>query len=371
MGAAGDMLAAALLELHPDPKGFISRLNSLGIPNVTVTAEKVKKCGIEGTHINVEVKNGHHHCHSHTGIKDIENIISALDISGTVKENAAAVYRLIAQAEGYVHGTEMENIHFHEVGTMDAVTDVMSVCMLLEELAPDRVICSPVNVGGGTVKCAHGTLPVPAPAAAYLLRGVPVYGGDIKSELCTPTGAALIRHFATDFSSLPAMRISSIGYGMGTKDFDTANCVRAFMGDTQDTSDEVCELRCNVDDMTGEEMGFACEMLMENGALDVFTAHVGMKKGRPGILLTCLCRKDEQKKFAELIFKYTSTIGIRKYSISRYTLSRRSVTLRTDYGSVSAKESTGFGTRKVKAEYDDIAEIARKNGISLRDINSR
>ena len=269
MGAAGDMLMSALSELLPEPHGFIARLNKLNIPNVTVTAEKAVKCGITGTHIHVMVngseENGHmhnhgHEHHHHSGMKELEAIINNLDVSEAVRKNAIAAYRLIAEAESHVHGREIDNIHFHEVGTMDAVTDIVGTCMLIEELAPDKIIASPVHVGSGQVKCAHGILPVPAPATAYILRDIPIYGGEIRGELCTPTGAALLKLFVSEFKALPCMKLSKVGYGIGTKDFDTANCLRAMIGETEET-DTAVELCCNIDDMTGEEIGFAVERL--------------------------------------------------------------------------------------------------------------
>ena len=353
MGAAGDMLTAALAELA-DTDGFVKRVNGVGIPNVTVTAEKTQKCGVTGTHIRVTV-NGeeenehmheHHHHHHHSGIADVEGIIRSLNASETVKDNAIAVYNIIAEAESYVHNTDMEHIHFHEVGTMDAVADVVGVCMLMEELSPEKIVCSPVNVGGGTVKCAHGVLPVPAPATARILRDIPIYGSG-NTELCTPTGAALLKYFATEFAPMPAMKIKSVGYGMGSKNFETANCVRAFLGESDDIGG-VCELRCNIDDMTGEQIGFAVETLAENGALDVFTVPVYMKKNRPGILLTCLCRAADRDKMVELIFRHTSTIGMREYAVRRHTLERETVTVNTSHGSVRAKKSCGYGVSRVK-----------------------
>ena len=371
MGAAGDMLTAALAELT-DAEDFIKRVNDAGIPDVIVTAEKTQKCGVTGTHIRVTVhgeeenEHMHEHHHHHSGIADVEGIIRSLNVSDAVKDNAIAVYNLIAEAESCVHNTDMEHIHFHEVGTMDAIADVVGVCMLMEELSPEKVVCSPVNVGGGTVKCAHGVLPVPAPATARILRDIPIYGSG-NTELCTPTGAALLRHFVTEFAPMPAMKIKSVGYGMGSKDFETANCVRAFLGDSGDEG-EVRELRCNIDDMTGEQIGFAVETLAENGALDVFTVPVYMKKNRPGILLTCLCKAEDRDKMVELIFRHTSTIGMREYAVKRHTLEREAVTVNTSHGAVRAKKSTGYGVTRTKPEYEDMANIARENNISVSDI---
>lgn len=378
MGVAGDMLMSALLELHSEPENFIKRLNALNIPNVEVKAERVLKCGIMGTHIKVSVngveesenihEHKHRHHHHHTGLHDVEHIISNLNVSDSVKNNAVSVYRLIAEAEANAHGRAVDNIHFHEVGTMDAVTDVVGNCMLIEELKADEIIASPIRTGYGQVKCAHGILPVPAPATTYILRNIPVYAGDEEGEMCTPTGAALIEHFAEKFVSMPFMRIEKTGYGMGTKDFKTANCVRAFLGETEDKTDRVTELNCNIDDMTGEHISYAVSRMFEAGALDVFTTPIYMKKNRPAFLLTCICAEADRDNIVREIFKHTSTLGIREKLCHRYILERKEESMTTNFGNVRVKKASGYGVNRIKAEYDDIAEIADKNNISLRDI---
>ena len=264
MGAAGDMLMSALLELHPNADEFLNRLNKLGIPNVTVSKTASVKCGITGTHIDVSVNgehedehmhdhhHDHHHHHHHTGMHEIEHIIEHFDIPEKVRTDILAVYHLIAEAESHAHGCEIEQIHFHEVGQMDAVADITGVCMLIHELGIDKIIASPIHVGCGQVQCAHGILPIPAPATAYILKDIPIYGGNVQGELCTPTGAALLARFVDEFGNMPVMRVSKIGYGMGTKDFDTANCIRVMLGETESETQQVLELKCNIDDMTAE-----------------------------------------------------------------------------------------------------------------------
>ena len=301
-------------------------------------------------------------------MSEIEHIIEHLDIPERVKNDAVGVYKLIAKAESHAHGCEISEIHFHEVGTMDAVADVVGTCLLINELNVDRIIASPINVGSGQVRCAHGILPVPAPATAHIFGGVPIYINDIQGELCTPTGAAILKYFAQEFSPMPVMKISKIGYGMGSKDFEAANCVRVMLGETQDKSDTVSELCCNLDDMTGEAIGFAIDRLFDAGALDVFTTPIGMKKNRPGILLTCICRENQRDEMLGLIFKHTSTIGVREYITNRYTLDRTIETTHTQFGDVRVKRSTGWGVSKIKAEYDDMEKIARENNISISDI---
>ena len=370
MGAAGDMLTAALLELLPDRDAFVEELNALGIPGVGFSAEKCEKCGILGTHMAVTVygeeESDHPHHHGHLG--DIRGIVSSLPIPTMVKLDILSVYEEIAQAESHVHGVPVEQIHFHEVGTMDAIADVTAVCLLLHRLAPDKIIVSPVHVGSGQVRCAHGILPVPAPATAYLLRGIPIYGGSIAGELCTPTGAALIKHFATEFGEMPVMMVSAIGYGMGKKDFPRANCVRALLGESEDPADVIVELRCNVDDMTGEAIGFALEQLLGSGALDAFTVPIGMKKSRPGVLITVLCREDRKDTMIRLLLKHTTTLGVREFPCQRYTLNRTVETVDTPYGPIRKKVSSGYGVRREKYEYEDLSKIAREQGLSIVEL---
>jgi uncharacterized protein (TIGR00299 family) protein len=382
MGAAGDMLAAALLELLPNREAFLQKMNALGIPGVTVAAEPSTKCGISGTHLHVSIHgeeetehmhdhHGHHdHHHHHGSMDEIRSIVSGLPIPTMVKLDIMAVYQEIAQAESHVHGVPVEHIHFHEVGTMDAIADITAVCLLMHELDVDQIIASPVHVGSGQVRCAHGILPVPAPATAYILRDIPIYGGSIKGELCTPTGAALLKHFVTEFGDMPVMRIQSIGYGMGKKDFERANCVRVLLGETKEKPEGIWELNCNVDDMTGEQVGFALDMLMEQGALDVFTIPVGMKKSRPGILLTVMCREADKEKMIHLIFRHTTTLGIREKFCNRYTLERKIETVDTPYGPIRRKVSTGYGVKRSKYEYEDIAAVAKEKDLSISQVVS-
>ena len=376
MGAAGDMLTAALLELHPDREGFLQKLNGLGIPGVTFIAERSTKCGINGTHIRVavhgeeETEHMHDHHHHHGSMEDIRSIVSRLRIATTVKLDILAVYEEIAQAESHVHGVPVEQIHFHEVGTMDAIADITAVCLLIHELKLDKILASAVHVGSGQVRCAHGILPVPAPATAHILQNIPIYGGSIKGERCTPTGAALLKHIVDEFGDMPAMKVKTIGYGMGKKDFERANCVRVLLGETKEKPEGIWELNCNVDDMTGEQIGFALETLMEQGALDVFTIPIGMKKSRPGILLTVLCKEADKEKMVSLIFKHTTTLGIREKFCTRYTLQRKVETVDTPYGVIRKKVSAGYGIQRSKYEYEDVARVAKANNLSIAQVLS-
>lgn len=416
MGAAGDMLMAALLELHTSPADFIKKINSIGIPKVKVSSESAEKCGILGTHINVSVAgveeeshdhhshehggehhnhhghehkhehthehehghdhdhdhgdgHGHSHHHEHQGMEEIEHIISHLDVSQRVKDDVLSVYKLIAQAESKAHGKPVSQVHFHEVGAMDAIADITGVCMLIEELAPENIIASPIHVGSGSVRCAHGVLPVPAPATATILLGVPTYGGTVKGELCTPTGAALLKHFAKSFGPMPAMTTEKIGYGMGKKDFESANCLRAIMGmEAGEAGDSVLEITANIDDMTGEDLAFAVDMLLEAGALDAYTLPIVMKKGRPGHMLCCLCRKEQREGIVNAFFRHSSTIGIREKECRRVVLDRREEKAESAFGPVRFKHSSGHGVNRSKPEFEDLAAIAREKGISLNEI---
>jgi hypothetical protein len=380
MGAAGDMLMSALSEIHPDPDWFMEQLWEFNLPGVSISRKTEKKCGITGTHISVKVRgmeedehihehhHDHEHHHHHSSIRDIEHIIFQLHLPQNVHNDVMAVYALIAEAEGKAHNCKMEDIHFHEVGTMDAIVDIVGVCMLIDDLRIDEIVVSPINVGKGQVKCAHGILPVPAPATAHILKDVPIYSNEVDGELCTPTGAALLKHFATRFDTMPVMKVKKIGYGLGTKDFETANCVRAFLGETPDKKERVTELVCNIDDMSGERIGFAINRLYYGGALEVFTTPVGMKKNRPGVLLTCICTEDKREEMLKLIFKHTTTIGVRENISNRYVLGRKEETVQTNYGEVRVKKSSGYGVTRVKAEYDDLEKIAIENNVDISDI---
>lgn len=465
MGAAGDMLMAALTELMPDKDKFVKQLNDLQIPQVKIERTEMQKCGIMGTHMVVTVngeeeksvdvplqahthshiheeqehshedmhdaheehhhghshedfhdtahehthgENDHHHehthkehdyhhehthenhshhhehththSHHHTSMKDIEHIIGHLNVPEKVKEDAIAVYKLITEAESHAHGRPVEEVHFHEVGAMDAVADIVGVCLAIYKLAPEQIIASPVHVGYGQIHCAHGILPIPAPATAYILKGVPIYGGRIEGELCTPTGAALLKHFAQFFGQMPMMAVEKTGYGMGMKDFTDANCLRAIIGESVEEKeqtgchggpqemDSIIELCCNLDDMTPEKIGFVTELLMAEGAFDVYTTNIQMKKNRPAVMLTCMCAKEDREKFLMLILKHTTTLGVREYNCRRYGLKREIKEVETCYGTVRVKVASGYGIVKEKPEYEDMARIAKEKNISLTEI---
>lgn len=333
MGAAGDMLTAALLELTDDPEAIIRKLNSLGIPGVEFIPEKAVRCGVIGTYMGVQISNKNEGA-SHSTLPEIMNLVHSFSVPDTVKEDIRKVYTSIAQAESGVHGVPVEQIHFHEVGTLDAVADVTAVCLLIYLLDADHIAASPVCTGTGTVKCAHGILPVPAPATALLLMEMPIYGGNIQTELCTPTGAALIRYFVSEFGPMPPMRILKTGYGMGKKELPQANCIRCFLGEAESTGETVLELSCNIDDMSGEALGFAMEALLSAGALDVYTTPIGMKKSRPGVKFSVICWEDQRENLLTLIFRHTTTLGVRENKFIRYSMKRTYQSVETALGTV-------------------------------------
>lgn len=418
MGVAGDMLMGALYELCDQKEKFLSDMNLAFAPyGVTLSAEPAVKCGISGTHMRVAIHgeeehshdvlpehmhsqehahdadthqhahehthgsdsnhdhlhdHDHQHTHAHTSYTQILEQIHTLPFPAPVKDSAAAIYRLIGEAESKVHHSTLDQIHFHEVGSIDALVDVTGCAYLLSLLAPETVLCSPIHVGSGFVRCAHGTLPVPAPATAELLKGIPFYSGHIQGELCTPTGAAVLKHFVTSFEAMPPMSVTEIGYGMGTKDFSAANCVRVFLGESTAPSnavpsfdDSVLSISCNLDDMTGEAVGFATELLLQEGALDVYTVPIQMKKNRPGILLTCICEPEDRERLTSLFFLHTTTRGVRYQMFDRAKLTSETETCRSAYGDVRIKKSCGYGIQKEKAEFEDLKKISASHGYDV------
>ena len=403
MGAAGDMLMSALYELLEDKQGFLDTMNGLGLPGVRVEASPAVTSGIAGTHIKITVHgeeedehlhhhehdHGHHHDHKHHHDHEhhhdhdhphdhehhhhhhatpghIAGLIDHLPLPEEVRTHAKGVYDAIAQAEAKAHGCPVGEVHYHEVGALDAVADVAGVCYALYLLKPEKIVVSPIHVGSGTVKCAHGIMPVPAPATAALLAGVPTYGGQVQGELCTPTGAALLAHFAQSFGPMPVLSVEKVGYGVGTRQFEQANCVRAFWGESQEVGNgEIVELVCNIDDMTGEALAFAAERLLAAGALDVYTTPGTMKKGRPGQVLTVLCEPGMEQNLAQAILCHTTTNGLRVRRCEKYFLTPGSKTVETPWGAVGVKTAEGFGVCHAKPEYEDAAALARSHGLPL------
>lgn len=390
MGIAGDMLTATLLGLVDNPEIWIERLNQIGILNVTYTLIPKEDKGLQGYRVAVTIngieesehgetdmheEHSDYHIHSEhhvhvRGLQGVTDIINSLSISDTCKQNAINVYQLVAQAEAKVHKSTVTQIHFHELGMLDAIADIVAVCVLLEALKFDEIIISPIHVGTGTVHCAHGELPVPAPATMELLSGIPMYADyQIKGELCTPTGAALAKYFGTAFSHMPVMTPTKVSYGFGTKQFERPNCIRAFVEIiNNDLEDTIIEISCNLDDMTPEEIGYAVEQLLLSSALDVFTTPIMMKKQRPGTMLTVLCKVDDIDNLRDLIFKHTTSLGIRYHRCNRYILNRSTGDIDWEGNRIVFKTSSGFGVKRHKYEYDSLATIAKQNDMSLLDL---
>lgn len=422
MGAAGDMLLAALYELLPDQTGFLKTMNHL-VKGVSVSAEKKETCGIVGTHMEVNIggeveesvdlpcgyvhdqyhleehthedahhhdqedmlhhdhehhhdehqhhhdHEGHSHDHHHASPLDVQEILDHLPVPEEVRRNAKAVYDRIADAESKAHGVPVTEIHFHEVGARDAIVDVTGVCLAMYLLHADQIVVSPVHLGSGQVRCAHGVMPVPTPATAHLLKGISCYSGEITGELCTPTGAALLAHFGNRFGTMPVMTPEKVGYGIGKKEFPAANCVRAFWGQSGDPEQaEIIELCCHIDDMTAEALAFASERLMEQGALDISSAPLTMKKGRAGVAFTVLCKAAHEERMAQAILRETSTNGVRSRRCRKFILTPSIKTSDTSYGPVRIKCADGFGIHREKPEYEDVASVAEKHRLPFQQV---
>lgn len=410
MGASGDMLMGALYELIEDQAGFLEKINSLKDLGVVVKARPDIKAGIAGTKmdviihgqeeesIDVDIRthhdHDHHHYHNHNHDHDhhhdhdhdhhqghhhhstlgsVSEIIRSMDLDEKVQADAIGVYEILAQAEAQAHNMPVDQVHFHEVGSLDAIYDIVGVSLLINSLGLEKILASPVHLGSGFVKCAHGLMPVPAPATANILAGVPVYQGSIQGELCTPTGAALVKYFVDDFGPMPMMEIEKIGYGMGTKNFEAANAIRALLGTSEDESDgeKLVQLETSLDDITGEEVGFLYEVLFSKGALEVYSTNILMKKSRPGILLTVLVEEDKKDLILREIFKHSPTIGVKEFALKRHKLDRQEVLVETSFGRVRKKVSKGFGTEKFKYEYEDLRDLSLENDLSLKDLREK
>lgn len=372
MGAAGDMLTAALYGLLPDPERYLKTLNALGIPGVSFVAENTQSHGVSGIHMKVTVHGleedaPEHHHHHHSTLGSISELIQGLDLPVEVTRRALSVYRRIAQAEAQVHGQPVELVHFHEVGAMDAVADVTAVCYAMYLLNPDRVVVSPVHTGFGFTICAHGRMPVPAPATALLLEGATICAGDVEGELCTPTGAALLQEFATEYGQMPPLRLAAVGIGLGKKEFSIPNCLRAFLGE-EGEGNEISELVCNLDDITPEALSHACSRILEAGALDVYTVPGTMKKGRSGHVLTALCKPNQETELIQAVLAETSTNGLRVRRCERPCLDTEIKTVQTPWGPVRVKIASGYGVCHRKPEFDDVSALAHKSNLPFQTV---
>jgi len=322
-------------------------------------------------------EHGPSHSHSHRGLKEIRQIIQAASISQSAKDRAIKIFEALGAAEAKVHNSDIEKIHFHEVGAIDAIVDIVCASVGAETLGVDEWVCSPLNVGGGTVVCAHGAFPIPAPATLELLKNAPVYSGEIQKELVTPTGAAIVSVLASRFSQFPAMKTEKIGYGAGTRNFkNSPNVLRLTVGETAAAQhepafpvEEITVLEANVDDMTPQVFGYVMEQALQNGALDAFGTPVQMKKSRPGMLLTVLCRTEDSQRLTKFILSETTTLGVRMRHESRAALTRRHVSVSTKWGDVRMKLANLNGSISNYApEYEDCRQIAKEKKVPLKTV---
>ena len=371
-GASGDMIVGSLVGLLDDPYEFESMISAAGIPGTNVTIEKTQRSEIQGfkVHVTIDGDEEGHPCGHHHGrhLSDVIGIINGLHISDEAKKHACEIYRLIAESEAEVHGKPVDLVHFHEVGALDAVADVVCACLLIEKLSPGTIISSPVRTGFGQTRCAHGCIPVPAPATALLLRGVPAYAGDIEGEFTTPTGAAILKHFVSKFERMPVMVSERIGTGLGDKEFPIANVLRATLGDSEDSPSEYDEITCNLDDITPEDAAPIISILLKNGAKDAMLKTCLMKKGRIGLELTCLCWHCDLDRMIDLILSNTTTIGVRVHKCLGYAMNSRFETRHTPYGDIRMKISEGLGHTRVKPEFEDLRKAAEEHNVSIETV---
>src|SRR6266404_1487324 len=372
-GISGDMTLGALLDAGVPIEQLRTELQGLNVPGWELSTKKVWKNGMAATHANVRTQD----TQTHRSLSTILGIIEKSALAPGVKERAAAIFTKLGKAEAAVHDVPLEKIHFHEVGAVDAIVDIVGACVGFHALGIEKFACSPLNVGGGTVKMAHGVLPVPAPATANLLQGKPTYSNGVQRELVTPTGAAIVATLCDFFGPQPPMKVSAIGYGAGSADLEgQPNVLRIMLGESAEKvvpgfDEEISVIEANLDDMNPQIYGYLSEKALAAGALDVYTTPVQMKKNRPGTLLTLLCKPQDTHALMDLVFAETTTFGVRSYTAQRRTLPRESVSVHTQYGDVRIKLSRVNGRiLHVAPEYDDCRKLAVEKNVPLqREIN--
>jgi len=392
-GISGDMTLGAFIDLGVSPEYIKGEIEKLGLEGYSLSCENVKKLGITATQFDVNVhdahthhhdEGGHHHAndcghehahghehsheHSHNSMKEIADLIARSALSDYVKELSLKIFRALAEVEAQVHGTTPDEVHFHEVGAVDSIIDIVGAAVCFEYIKPDRVVFSALREGQGHVMCQHGLMPVPVPATAGLAAkySIPIEITDVKGEMITPTGAAIAAVMADEFvDSMPAMVVEKIGYGSGRKDFSHANVLRLMLGESGSRDGELCLLETNMDDCTGEMTAYAQNRLFEAGALDVWTAPIYMKKNRPAVLLSVLCRAEDRNAMAEIIFAETSSIGLRVRPVERIVMDRRSEKVATPYGEARVKMCSFGDIEKRSVEYADAERIAGQAGITI------
>ena len=370
-GISGDMTLGALVDAGVPVEQLRAELQGLDVPGWQINAGKVWKNGMSATHVSVKTED----THTHRSLTTILEIIEKAKLAGPVKERASMIFRKLGEAEASVHNVPLEKIHFHEVGAVDAIVDIVGACVGFAALGIEKFACSALNVGGGTAKMAHGILPVPAPATAKLLVGKPTYSNGVLKELVTPTGAAIVATLCDSFGPQPAMAVSAIGYGAGTTDLEgQPNVMRLMIGDTAHKSEWGAEesirvLEANVDDMNPQIYGYFLEKALALGALDVFATPVQMKKNRPGMLITVLCAAADEGKFQEMLFAETTTLGVRSTLAQRRVLPREWVKVSTRFGEVRMKVARVNGTvRQVSPEFEDCRKLAEEKKVPLQEV---
>ena len=371
------MILGALIDAGLPLDDLRRALGSLAVDRDTIWTEKVQRAGITATKFQVRGESGtadpgHHHPHRH--LSAINKMIDGSSLSGSGKDRAKALFQTLGDAEAAIHGTSSEKVHLHEVGSLDSIIDIVGTVYALETLNVDRIVSSPLNVGGGTVTCAHGLYPVPAPATARLLRGAPVYSGHQQTELLTPTGALLVTSYAESYGPVPAMRVGQIGYGAGSKDVpDSPNVLRVLIGEADSTapSHSVVVIEADIDDMNPQIFGALMDRLLAAGALDVFYTPIQMKKNRPGTLLTIVATPDARERLTSLVFRETTTIGVRYREMTRECLDRETISVETPLGAVRFKVARRNGeVLNASPEFDDCARIAEATGTPLKDVQA-
>ena len=364
-GASGDMILGAMVGAGVDGEFLRQQLSLLRVSGFSIDFETVNRSGLSATYARVEIA----HEHRHRSLADIKEIIHGSDLSDSVKQRAVQIFTRLGEAEARVHNEPIEKVHFHEVGALDAIVDVVGAAICFDALQIDRFISSPLHVGSGIVKMAHGQFPVPPPAVTELLKGVPFYATEIKGELLTPTGAAIITSVCSEYRPIPQMKTEATGYGAGTREYqDFPNVLRVLVGETDGAADErLWMLETNLDDLSPQIVGHVMERVLELGALDCFFTPVQMKKNRPGVLLSVLCGAGEKEAVMRLLFTETTTLGVRSYEVSRRALSRSVVQVETQYGPIDVKVAHLDG-RVVNEmpEFEQCREAAARSQVPLK-----
>ncbi len=369
-GAAGDMILAALLDAGANFDQLSVSISRLRLSGYRLSAEKIKKQGIAATYFSVSMEDAPQ---THRHLRHVVEILNGTEISPITRDRAIRIFTRLAQAEAMVHGTTIEKVHFHEVGAVDAIIDVVGACIALDMLGIERVVCSPIPVGNGTIRCDHGVMPVPAPATAELLKNVPIAPCDEIGELITPTGAAILTTLASEFGPMPAMTTTAIGYGAGTRDGKTRpNVLRVIIGNAESTGpgevEHVIILETNLDDATPQMVAYCSARLLAEGALDTWTQPIQMKKQRSGVMLSVLCRAMDAAVMERIIFSETPTLGIRRRAVERKTLVRSIESLVTRFGEIRMKIGQFEGSITATPEYEDCRAAAIKHGVALREV---